>query len=152
MVSAEIRKILLSKILSMEGTTPSKYSTAFNTLKSIINIELKERSKERLPEEIFIKFRNIEESSTKLDENLQGFPLLIIEEYFFRNIDSLDKFIYLAYNKLEYAEYKVINIYEILEQFFQQIYFLAVEIADFYSIEIKLKSNKQNNKDENIFI
>lgn len=147
-MAKELRTTLLSQILSMEGVFHHKYSTAYNILTSVIELEKNEREKNKLPKEIFERYEKIKSRAFNLDEKIKGFPLLVVEQYFLRNSKQLDAYVYMVYGDLEYTDFQSINLYELLENFFREIYFLCVEIADYYSLEIKLKSKKQINSSE----
>ena len=147
----DLRLVLLTKIMSAEGVFAHKYSSNYNTLKAIIELEKKEKEQDMLPKSFFDRFDDIKKMTTNLDPKIKGFPMLIVQEYFIRNSANLDKYIYMTYGKdLESAsELKVMELYEILEDFFFKIYLLAVQISDFYKLEIKLKKDntKLNNED-----
>ena len=143
-MSRDLRTLLLTKIISSEGMHPYKYSACFNALKSVIDLENKDKD-DRLNKVLFDKFKDIEKSITNLDERIKDFPLLIVEEYLMRNQGNLDKYIYLTYNNLENTgDIQVMDLYIILEKFFEKMYHLAVEIADYYSLDVKLKSSNEN--------
>lgn len=148
-MAKELRTILLSKILSSEGVYYGKYTDSYNTLKAVIELERKENDRSRLPDTFFDKFDFLTSKLYNLDPRVEGFPLMVLEQYFMKSSDSLDRYIYMSYGKLESAsDYKVIELYEILESFFIQIYMLAVEIADYYSLEIKLKRTSGKDSQE----
>lgn len=139
-MAKELRTILLSKILSSEGVYHGKYTGAYNTLRAVIELEKKETDRQKLPQEYFKKFEDITKKLNCVDERVKGFPLMVLEQYFVRSSSQLDRYIYMVYGELESAsDYKVIELFEILEGFFMELYMLAVEIADYYSLEIKLK-------------
>lgn len=136
--------MLLSKVIASEGLSPYKYSSCYNALKSVIELERKQKD-EKLPKSIFEKFKKIEDSRNHLDSRIDKFPLLIVEEYLMRNNTSLDKYIFMQYKNLESSDdIQVMEIYTILERFFQEMYHLSVEIADYYSLDVKLKSSSDS--------
>lgn len=148
-MAKEIRTILLSKVLSMEGIFQHKYSTAYNCLLAIIELEKKETHTEKLPNRFFERFDEITKLLDNLDEKVKDIPLLIVEQYFIRNSSELSKYIFIQYGKIEgNSDLQCFHLYEILEAFFQKVYLLCVEIADYYSLEIKLKRSGEKYNSE----
>jgi len=139
-----VRKILLSDIMSSKGIYENKYTDAFNSIKAVIELEKKEKKSDMLPDSYFTRFIAIEKNSDKLDDQLQEVPLCVVEQFFMRNSRDLGRYLYMSYGKVEVHNMQVINLYDILERFFMKIYILAVEIADHYSLEIKLKKDNKN--------
>ena len=120
----------------------NKYSIAYNNLKAVIELERLE-SEDKIPNALFDMFNNISETKDNLSSNT---PLLILEQYYMRNMRNLNKEVYIEHDNNGYS-IKVSDLYLILEEFYIKIYMLAVTIADFYNIEYKLK--KQNLGEEN---
>lgn len=147
MTNRQVRTVLLSKILSIEGVFQHKYTTCYNTLSSVIDLEKKEEQA-KLPKEIFEKFNHLKELSNNLEPKLKGIPLLIIEQYFLRNSNKLEKYLYINYKDIEVVDMKVSDLYIVLENFFYEIYNLAVEISDYYSLDVKLKSTDSAGSNE----
>lgn len=141
-----LRIELLSKIVSQsEGVFQNKYSGAYNVISSIVYLEKKEKeSNQRLGEEIFKKFDEIENLSNNLNKDLKDVPLLIVEQYFLRNVATFEKFLVINYDERDIVDLKVYDLYLLLENFYKKIYMLAVEISDYYTFEFKLKETKQN--------
>ena len=141
-----LRLTLLSSIISAQGVYHGKYSGGYNAIKSIIELEELENNN-KIPQSFFDKFKEIQILSANLNEKLHGVPLIVIEQYFLRNSQNLNKYVYIDYNHLN-IEFIVIDLYVILERFFNEIYALAVRIADYYNLEVKLKKIKTS--DENL--
>ena len=147
-MSYELRKIMLSKVISSEGVFHHKYSIALNTMKAIIELEQKEKEN-KLPSEYFKRFSDIEKNSSHINTLFKGIPLLLLEQYFLRNSKTLDKYLNISYKNIDIETFQVYDLYLALEQYFLKLFMLAVEIADFYSIEIKIKNT--NSSEDNIF-
>ena len=146
---AKLRQVLLNKIISTEGVFQHKYTMAYNTLIAVMKIEEKEKAKDRLPSSFFDKVKGIQSRYSNIDGIVSGVPLLILEQYFFLNSKDLGKFLWFEYNKIE-IELKIYELYLMLESFFIEIFEIACEIMDYYNIEMKLKSNKDNSLDTTI--
>jgi len=145
----QIRNVLISRILSSEGTFEGKYTNSYNILKGIITLEEKEKGKTKLSSDYFNRFKELEDSLTNLDERIKGFSLRVVEEYFFRNRNRLDKYIYMNQGEIESnADLKVIDLFEVLENFFLKVYLMALEIGDMYALEIKLKKTSESNNED----
>jgi len=137
-----LRLTLLSGIIGSSGISYNKYTNSFNSLKAVIKLEHSEK-KDKLPKYMFEEFDKLENIKDNLNKKFSGIPLLILEQYFFRNSKTLDAEIYIEY------EHKNINaiiteLYILLEDYFFKMYLLAVEIADFYNLEIKIKKDTQS--------
>ena len=148
-MSNQIRNVLISRILSSEGTFEGKYTNSYNILKGIITLEEKEKGKTKLSSDYFNRFKELENSLTNLDVRIKGFSLRVVEEYFFRNRNKLDKYIYMNQGEIESnADLKVIDLFEVLENFFLTVYLMALEIGDMYALEIKLKKTSESNNED----
>lgn len=141
----KLRLSLLSNILGGRGVYENKYTLGYNSLKAVIELELKEK-KDRLPKHIFDRFNNIQENLSNVNEKLVGVPIIILEQYFLRNTKSLNRYVYIMHEDIE-IEIKVIEIYTILENWYFHLFLIASEIADYYNLEIKLKKEKDLNED-----
>ena len=137
-----LRINLLSGIISSSGVHQSKYSNCYNELKAIIELEKKEKDKDKIPKSFFEEFDEITKSINNLSEKTEGVPLLILEQYFLRNSNDLKRYVYIEYDEVK-IDMMTGDLYLILEEFYVKIYLLAVKIADFYNIDIKLKKEKK---------
>lgn len=145
----QIRNVLISRILSSEGTFEGKYTNSYNILKGIITLEEKEKGKTKLSDDYFNRFKELESTLKDLDERISGFSLRVVEEYFFRNRNRLDKYIYMCQGEIESnSDLKVIDLFEILEDFFLKVYLMALEIGDMYALEIKLKKANDTGEED----
>ena len=159
-MSNRLKQTLLSDIISGKGIYQHKYSTAYNWIKAVIELEKKEKIN-KIPDRLFNKFKEIEfKTINGLNERFAGIPLLILEQYFFRNNNDLNNYIAIEFRysiseneekTIEVTNIYCTDLYLLLEEFFNEIYFLAIEILDFYSLEIKLKNEKTIGK-ENTFL
>lgn len=137
--------LLTGIIAGSDGVSMNKYSTAFNCLKAIIVLELSEK-KDKLPKQLFKDFSELEKQADNLSEKFPNIPLLIIEQYFLRNNKTLDAEIYIEYNHLNISVV-ITELYILLEDFYFKMYLLAVQIADAYNLEIKIKSERTSQTD-----
>lgn len=144
-MSKEIKSVLLSNILSSQGVYHNKYSNAYNSLKSVMELELKEK-KEKLPKYIFEKYKEIQKLYSSPHEKLTGVSVLVLEQYFMRNSHDLSSYIFIDYNDKDYGDFKCIELYEILETFFSEVFLLATLVADYYTFEVKLKDGDDEDK------
>lgn len=140
-----LRLSLLNSVIETSGVFYNKYSNSFNALKGIIELEGKETIN-KLPSLFFDEFKSIEKAINNLDVRLPDVPLLIVEQYFFRNAKNLSKFVYIEWGLVK-TDFKVIDLYLILETFFSRIYMLCIGIADYYNLDIKLKNERKERVD-----
>lgn len=146
-MSKELRSLLLSKIIAGDGTYNYKYSSCYNALRSVISLERKE-SKDKIPKTIFNAFEVLEKRLNELDPRVKGIPFLILEEYLMRNHNKLDKYLFISHAGVESeGDLQVSDLYLMFELFFQEMYSIAVSIADYYSLDIKMKSDKDSEID-----
>lgn len=134
-----LRVVLLGEVIGNE-LNMNKYSIAFNSLKAIIELESKE-THDKIPDSLFKLFDDILLKKDNLinDKNI---PLLILEQYYVRNVNNLNKELYIEYNNINFTM-RVSTLYVILEEFYNTLYSLAITIADYYNLEIKLKKSNQ---------
>lgn len=141
-----IRQQLLIEIISPSGVYPCKYTDALKRLKAVITLEREEKGSSKMNENLFKLFEEIEKKSNSLTEDLKGIPLMILEQYFLLNSNKLDVYLNIEYHNIcPKKEYYVKDLYLILEEYFNEMYMLAIRITDLYSIEIKLKTNNEHN-------
>jgi len=130
--------LLLDIITSQE--IPNKYSKGFLNLLTIFKLEEQEGFK--LPDYIINKFKKLEQKFISFYNNI---PLRVIEKYYIKYMLDYNKYVYIEYNGFEIDNLKVIDIYLLLEQFFDDLYLIASLIASYYSLEIKInKPNKDS--------
>ncbi|MFW6173087.1 MAG: hypothetical protein ACOC5T_05025 [Elusimicrobiota bacterium] len=132
----KLKQGLLYMILD-NPNSPNKYSKAFLNLKNVFELEKKENFK--FSPEICEKFTKIEEKYLSFINNI---PLKVIETYFTIYSNDLEHYIYLDYQGSEVSDLKIIDLFIKLEQYYEEIFALACEIANFYNLEIKLKGQK----------
>lgn len=146
----KVRVALLNDIILSRDIFQRKYSTSYNALKAVINLEKEEKAKDKLNKKYFDKFTEISELKDNLSDDLKGLPLAVTEQYFFRKSKNLNAYIYIQYKDIQITNLRAIEIYQLLEDFFQQIYLLAVQIADHYSLDIKMKPTQSTSEEETI--
>ena len=118
--------------------TSNKYSKAFINLKNVF--ELEENDNFEFTKVFKLKFESIKKKYYNFDN---GIPLQVLEKYYFVNHEKLNKFIFIEFGGKELSDVKTIELYLRLENYFNEIFALACEIADFYNLEVKLKSNNK---------
>lgn len=134
----KLKVTLLYTILETQTGT-NKYSRSFSVLSNVFRLEASDGFE--FPSGIQKKY---EELKKKYNNFMSGIPLTVIERYYNEHSDKLNKFVYLEYGSCELTDLRIIELYEHLENFFQEIYSIACDIANYYNIEIKLntKSSK----------
>lgn len=138
---SKIRLTLLGNIIGNSGVYQHKYSTGFNSLKSIMKLESKE-TQNKLPLEMFDRFKELEDNLTNINPKVKGIPLLVLEQYFLRNTNNLNNWVYIEYGK-KGTDLRIVDLYLMLETWFSELYLLASEIADYYNYEVKMKSSSE---------
>lgn len=133
-MSFKLKQNLLINVIN--PIEPNKYSNSLLNLKTIYEIERKDKFKfpdtiNELFEEIFKKEVNFK----------NGIHLLIIEKYFYNKKDRLNGFVCIYINN-ESGEHElqipVQELYIELENFYYKMFLLASMIANYYTIEIKI--------------
>jgi len=119
-------------------TTHNKYTKAFLNLKTVFELEQNENFK--FSKEFKLKFEGLKRQYLNFDNDI---PLQVIEKYYFLNFENLNKYVYVEYNGNELSDTKIIDLYLKLENYFNEVFALACEIADYYNLEVKLKSDNQ---------
>jgi len=142
-----LRLTLLGEIISNNGVIQNKYSNAYNSLLAVIELEYNDE-KDKLPQKLFDEFEEIKQITCNLSPETKDVPFIILEQYYFRNFNDLNREIYIEWRTNAF-EMKIKELFLLLEDFFHKIYMLAVKIADFYNLEFKLK---KNNKDDNLYL
>ena len=118
----------------------NRYSRSFLNLKSVIELEQKEEDF-NLPKEMIKEYEQIEKQFYNFINNI---PLTVVERYYNEHKENMNKYVYLEYNENELSELKISELLYKLEEYFMVIYNLAVNIASYYNIEIKLNINKSD--------
>lgn len=119
----------------------NKYSKAYLNLKNVIELEKKENAK--FDKSIIDSFNEL---SKKYNSFINKVPLRVVETYFRKYAEDLEYYVYLEYEGNEVSDFKIIDIYIKLEDFFSECFELACMIADFYNLEIKLNKDKSDIK------
>lgn len=129
---------LLINILDNVATT-NKYSKSFLNLKNVIDLE-KRNNYVFSDDSVYTKFKKLEK---QFNSFLDKIPLIIIEKYFADNHEKQNKHVYLEFKGNELSDYKVIELYQELENYFQECFSLACLIADLYNFEVKFNEGKE---------
>lgn len=135
------------EILQCEGMIAHKYTKSYRNLINLASLEEKASGTKFMS-----KFSKRILELEKEQENFHnGVPLAIFEQYFFRNNDNVEKYVYIEYKGMDKGEIKVIEMFEILEKFFDKIFAVAMEIADYYSYEIKFENKYSQTSKTEVF-
>lgn len=134
----KLKQGLLFQILDCPNI-PNKYTKSYLNLKNVFELEKSDNF--TFDDELIKKFSDI---TIEFNSFLNKIPLKVIETYFKTNAEKLDDYIYLEYKGNEVSDMKNIDLFMELEMFFDKLFSLACEIANFYNIEIKLKNNKDS--------
>jgi len=135
-----LKESLLFEILK-NSSTDNKFSKAFLNLKNVVELEKQESFK--IP-------KNIGETYLKLEKEFLNFfekiPLNVVEKYYNVHKQDLNKFVFLSYKGVELnREIQVIEIYNLLESYFEDVFKCAVQLASAYNLEIKFNTNAETN-------
>ena len=142
----EIKQRLLHDILNSKGVFYHKYSNSYNAIKNILELEFEEDRE--VNKKIKPKF---DEITKKYKDFYKGISLIVMEQFFMRNNKDLGKIIPLEFNDNYYGEVAAMELYVMLENFFNEIFKLAVIVANLYSYEIKFNDmSKAAGKDEDV--
>ena len=126
-------------LMNLENiNTDNKYSKAFLNLENVKKLEDKEKT--IFPLEIQTKFRKLKE---KFDNFLGGIPLKVVERYYIQHMTDMNHYCYFEYNGKELEDIKIVDLFILLERFYEEVFELSCEIANYYNLEIKL-NNKTN--------
>jgi len=136
----KLKEQLIFEIMTIDNFLSDKYSKSYINLKTLFEIE------DDIDKDLKKQFNQIE---AEYLDFLDGFPLEIIEIYYYRNKEYLNKYLNINYKNLEsYAKYRVSDVYMKLELFYNRIFLIASKIANLYNLEVKVNQNKNN---DNIF-
>jgi len=136
-----LRLTLLGEIIGSASIIQNKYSIAYNNLSAVIELERND-NKDKLPDTLFKEFETIKQITNNLSTETKDIPFLILEQYYFRNYRDLNREIYIEWKNVAF-EMKIKELFLLLEKFFNKIYMLAVKIADYYNLELKLKKTNE---------
>ena len=134
----KLKSSLLFTILE-NPESPNRYSKAFLSMKNVFKLE-EEETDSIITTELKTKFSKIKKQYNDFHKNI---PLIVVERYFMNHIATMNKFVYLEYQGNEMTDLKISELFFELEQFFNKIFQLACELANYYNLEIKL--NKPSN-------
>ena len=143
-------KLKLNLLLNVleNPSSSNKYSKSFLNIKNVIDLE-KRAEYSFNDNSVKNKFEELEK---KYSNFLNGIPLVVIERYFNDNKDNPNKHAYLEYKNNELGEIKIMELYNLLELYFEECFSLACLIADLYNFEVKFNEGKSSENSENKFI
>lgn len=130
---------LLSLILD-NINTPNKYTKAYLNLKNVFELESKETDFKFTKEQIE-KFNELEKSYNSF---INGIPLKVVERYYIQHYEDLQKHCYLEFEDNELSDLKIIDLFYKLENYYEEIFEFACNIANYYNLEIKFTSQTSN--------
>lgn len=136
----KLKSSLLFTILE-NPQSPNRYSKVFTSLENVFKLE-KEESDSVITDEFKKRFNKIKKQYNNFHKNI---PLIVVERYFMNHRDTMNKFVYLEYQNNEMTDLKISELFFDLEQFFNEVFQLACELANYYNLEIKL--NKPSDSD-----
>jgi hypothetical protein len=139
----KLKNSLLYEIYHLDNSNPSKYSRAFLNLQSVFMLEEQEGFK--IKSNLKNKFQDIQKKYNKFYSNI---PLIVIEKYFYQNINNLNKFVYIEYRGEELGDMKVSELFYFLEQFFNQCFILASLLANYYNLEFKINKDVDKSQED----
>lgn len=138
----KLKSSLLYMILD-NAMTSNRYSKAFLNIENVFKLESKDPDFV-IPKELLNTFKELKK---RYDSFLSEIPLLIIERYYFDHANDMNKFVYLEYDEKELSDIKIIDLYNELEQFYNEIFELACEFASYYNLEIKMNKGESSGSD-----
>jgi len=122
----------------------NRYSKAYLNLKNVIKLE--EKEKHKFKQSVHDEFKQLTEKFNNFQNKI---PLLVIERYYLDHRDKPQKYCNLIYGseQKELLGLQIMDLYEKLEEFFQECFVLACDIASLYNLEIKINNNGSNFED-----
>jgi len=137
-MALKLKTNLLIEILNPNGTT-NKYTKSLLNLKTILKLEKHEKF--NIPKDILKLSNDLIEKENKFINNI---PLLLIERVFYSKINNLNSYINLEFNEFE-LNMKTNELLIILENYYNEMFFVASLLASYYNLEIKIN---ETSKDE----
>lgn len=135
----KLKSSLLYMILE-NSFASNRYSRAYLNLKNVIALE--ESEKHKFTKNVYDQF---EELTKKFNDFNNEIPLIVIERYYQDYKDKPNKYCNLLFgkNQKELLDLQIMDLYLLLEDFFQECFQLACVIASMYNLEIKINSGNQ---------
>ncbi len=122
---------------------PQKYTSAYNRLKNVIQLE-RDEEQFSIPKDIENKF---EELQRRFDDFKDGIPLDVVERYYIDNASNLQRFVFLTYDGKELSDMFIIDLYRELEKFHREVFDIAVRLANYYALELKVNYDASESPD-----
>lgn len=132
-----LKENLLVEILG-NSNTPTKYSKGLLNLKTIFELEQKEKFK--IPKAIILLFEKL---VLKEDNFINNIPLILIERSFILKSSNLNSYINLQYKEFELTKNSG-EVFILLEDFYKEMFLIAGLMASFYNLEIKINVDKNH--------
>ena len=125
----------------------NKYSKSFLNLKNVLDLEEKAKYKFK-DKSVYTKFNKLK---FKFYGFINGVPLVVVERYFNDNKENINKFVYLEFQDNEVSDLKIMELFNLLEEFYQECFSLACLIADLYNFEVKFNDNDSSDEPNKMF-
>lgn len=135
----KLKSTLLTQVLD-NIPTPNKYSSAFINIKNVF--ELENQDNFTFPESITTSFKKLE---NKFNCFINNIPLIIIERYYNDYKSEYNQYVFLEYEENELSDLRVIDLFYLLEQFYQECFSLASFMLNYYNLEVKLNNDNLQN-------
>lgn len=133
----------MTEILQMSNNqSTKKYTKSMLNLKTLIDLEKMSKFK--------LNGDNLKEYEELLQLELSfigGIPLKVIEIHFYNNANNLNSYPYIEYEDVDIDNVRAIDMYILLEEFFERIFGLVTIVADLYNLEIKINNKAQISTD-----
>jgi len=138
-----LKESLMTEILQMSNNqSTKKYTKSMLNLKTLIDLEKMSKFK--------LNGDNLKEYEELLQLELSfigGIPLKVIEIHFYNNANNLNSYPYIEYEDVDIDNVRAIDMYILLEEFFERIFGLVTIVADLYNLEIKINNKAQISTD-----
>lgn len=122
---------------------PQKYTSAYNRLKNVLQLE-RDEEQFKIPEDIEKRFEDLQQ---RFDDFKDGIPLDVVERYYIDNASNLQRFVFLAYDGKELSDMYIIELYRELEKFHREVFDIAVRLANYYALELKVNYDGSESSD-----
>lgn len=136
-MALRLKENLLLDILNPLEKT-NKYSKSLLNIKTAIELEKEEDFE--IPTAILSKFNLLEKRANNF---LNGIPLKVVEKAYYLHAKNFKKSIFMSY-KNNSLTMNINEIYIELEEYFNKIFILASLMANYYNLEIKIKTKTNN--------
>lgn len=141
----KLKTNLLFSVLKVPEST-TKYSQSYLNLQNVFEIEDKEGFE--FPSHIIEDFDKL---TKKYNNFINEVPLKIVERYYMQYRNNFNKFVFFEFNEKEVTDLTIIELYSMLESFFDSCFNLACQIAKYYNLEIKINQDSEQSETRSNF-